>query len=87
MITGKTQSGFEFAVPDDAMDDYELLETLVGIDKGDFTLITDMTNMLLGEEQKNKLKEHIRSDKGKVSVAAMLNEVMEIFKASSAGKN
>ena len=52
MITGKTQSGFEFAVPDDAMDDYELLETLVGIDKGDFTLITDMTNMLLGEEQK-----------------------------------
>lgn len=87
MIKGKTQTGFTYSVDDDVMDDYDLLETLVGIDKGDYTLITKMTDMLLGAEQKDKLKEHIRAKNGKVSIKAMLDEVTEIFKASSSGKN
>ncbi len=87
MITGKTKSGFEYALEDDVTDDYELLELLIAIDGGEYTGITDMVKRLLGDEQKEKLKEHLRKENGRISTRAMLNEVMEIFKGSKEGKN
>ena len=32
MITGKTRSGFEFEIEDEALDDYEMLEILSVMD-------------------------------------------------------
>lgn len=87
MIRGKTTSGFEYELEDDAFDDYELLETLRKIDKGESGCIVDMVNMLLGVKQKQNLKEHIRKENGKVSASKMLEEVMEIFKKEEEGKN
>lgn len=87
MITGKTESGFEYKLEDDATDDYELLEILIDIDKGNYIGITDMVERLLGNEQKEKLKEHLRKENGKISTKQMLKEIMEIFKGSKEGKN
>lgn len=87
MITGKTESGFEFELEDEAFDDYELLETLKKVDNGDYGLVTDMVDRLLGEEQKKKLKEHVRDQNGRVKTSIILAEVMEIFKSSKKGKN
>lgn len=85
-MQGTTQSGFDFTLDDEVLDDYELLEILVELDKGDYSHITDMVNMLLGEKQKKALKEHIRAKDGKVSAKTMMLEVTEIFKASQTGK-
>ena len=87
MFKGKTSTGFEFSLGDDVMDDYELLEVLSSIDTGDYTLVPKMVEMLLGKEQKESLKDHLRNKNGKVSVKGMMEEVMEIFKESTPGKN
>lgn len=87
MISGKTESGFEFSLEDEILDDYELLEMLHKIDNGDYGLVTEMVDQLLGEDQKKRLKEHIRSSEGKVSAKKMLEEVMQIFNVSGELKN
>lgn len=87
MITGKTKSGFEYTLDDNVTDDYELLEILIDIDNGKYTGITDMVQRLLGDEQKEQLKEHLRRENGRISTKAMIAEVMEIFKGSKEGKN
>ena len=87
MITGKTKSGFEFELDDEVLDDYELLEVLHKLDSGEYGLVTEMVGKLLGEEQKDLLKEHVRGEDGKVSTQRMMVEVAEIFQANNGLKN
>lgn len=87
MITGKTRSGFEFELDDEVLDDYELLEILHKLDSGEYGLVTEMVGKLLGEEQKDLLKEHVRGEDGKVSAKRMMDEVAEIFRANDSLKN
>lgn len=87
MFTGKTSTGFEFSLQDEVLDDYELLETLQDIDGGDYGKTTKMVTMLLGQAQKDALKDHVRSENGRVSAQKMLAEVMEIFESKNKSKN
>ena len=87
MFTGKTSSGFEFSLQDEVLDDYELLETLQDIDDGDYGKTTKMVTMLLRPAQRDALKDHVRSENGRVSAQKMLAEVMEIFESKNKSKN
>lgn len=87
MFTGKTSTGFEFSLQDEVLDDYELLETLQDIDGGDYGKTTKMVTMLLGQAQKDALKDHVRSENGRVSARKMIAEVMEIFESKNKSKN
>ncbi len=88
MITGKTKSGFEFEIDGEIFDDYEFLELLCKIDEGDSSLTIKMVDKLMGTtEQRERLKNHIRNEAGKVSAKRMIEEVMEIFTATKEGKN
>ena len=87
MLTGNTKSGFHFKIEDQALDDYEILEMLTEIDDGNGVLVPKMIERLLGKEQKEALKEHLRNKEGKVSTQNMMIEVMDIFKSSNEGKN
>lgn len=87
MINGKTKSGFEFGIDEEELDDYELLEMLCEIDKGNISLITDTARKILGEEQLKELKEHVRNEKGKVSAKKMTEEIEQILSFNSKGKN
>lgn len=87
MIKGKTSSGFAFELDDDVLDDYDLLEDLQKVDEGDNSRIIKVVDTLLGEKQKERLKDHVRSEKGRVSAKRLLEEVSEIFQSSNAGKN
>lgn len=87
MITGKTESGFEFELNEDYLDDYEMLEKIREIDEGNITVITDVVPSLLGQEQKERLKEHIRKETGKVSIKDMVYELGQILSESQKGKN
>ena len=86
MIKGKTTSGFEFELDEDVLDDYELLETVLKAEKGDGNMIKAV-DMLLGEAQKEALKNHVRNEKGRVSATRIMEELAEIFQSCSAGKN
>jgi hypothetical protein len=85
MITGKTKSGFEFKLEDNALDDYELIEALGELDENPL-IISKVINLLFGS-RKNEVKEFIKRQKGYVSTKEMSNLITEVFSAISNGKN
>lgn len=86
-MKGVTKSGFVFELEDEAFNDYEILEQLRAVDKGDLTAIVDVVDTLFSEEQKNALKEHLRDKNGRVGMTEMIQEVAEILQTSQEGKN
>lgn len=87
MTTGKTSTGFEYQLKDGIFDDYELLEILRKIDKGESGHIVDMVDMMFSAEQKEALKNHVREEDGRIPASKLLKEVMEIFQKENKGKN
>lgn len=79
MITAKTKTGFEFTIEDSALDNWELLEVLSDIDDGKTQKIGAAVRMLLGKEQSDALKDHCRTEDGRVPTSAMMTEIGEIF--------
>lgn len=88
MIKGMTESGFAYELEESVLDDYELLEDLCAIDKGENARIVAVTRKLLGDEQLSRLKEHLRdADTGRVPAKRMFEEFGEILSGVKAGKN
>ena len=87
MINGTTKSGFYYEISDDRLDDYELLETICGVDNGNNSLIPKVAELVLGKDQLNELKEHLRNEDGRVKTSDMFREIMEIMKGNDEGKN
>ena len=83
MLKGKTQSGFEFEVPDESLNNYDMIEVLADVD-ANALLLPKLVKMLLGEEQAKRLTDHVRTDKGNVPLDAISVEIMEIFKSGQA---
>jgi hypothetical protein len=86
LIKGKTDSGFEYKVSKDVANDYELVEILGDLEENPL-LLTKLVNKVLGKEQANNLKEHIRNEEGIVSTDVMMKEVMAIFNGEKEIKN
>ena len=86
MIKGKTSTGFEFNIDQSIGNDYELVELLGNLDE-DFLTMTKVVNRVLGKEQANKLKEHVRNENGIVPTDRMAEEISEIFQSTDEGKN
>lgn len=86
-MKGKTTSGFEYELDESALDDYELLEELCELDAGDTSKTISVLNRLLGNEQKERLKEHLRMENGRVPASKMMLEMGEIFNSVKEGKN
>lgn len=86
MIKGTTKSGFKFEIPRNIANDYEFVELLTELDDNPLTL-TKVVNRVLGKEQANKLKDHIRTDKGLVPTDLMMQEITEIFETEEEVKN
>lgn len=86
-MEGTTKSGFHFKLDEGMFDDYELLEALMEVDKGNDVAIVDVINIIFDQEQKSALKDHLRSENGRVSASGMIQEVAEILQMSKDGKN
>lgn len=87
MITGKTNSGFEFEIEYEKLDDWELFELLTELDKGNIVATVDVARTLLGEEQLKQLKNHVKGIFGRVSMDAMFQEISQILSSTDTGKN
>lgn len=77
-INVKTQSGFEIVLDEDVADNQELLENLIGIEENPENYIKGI-GILLGNDGKTRLYEHLRNEKGIVPASAVAKEVAEIF--------
>lgn len=78
MMNGKTPSGFEYELDNDALNNYELMEKINELDENPLVL-TKVVTMILGKEQTERLKDHIRLENGIVPVEKMSDEIMQIF--------
>ena len=76
----------EYEIPDEVLDDYELLEILNDIDEGQMQKITKAFKMLLGDEKLNEVKAKIKAKEGHVSMKTMVNTFWQIMKQSNATK-
>ena len=88
MIEGKTNSGFEYSISEEVFDDYDLLQNIAEVAKGNDIYFVPVVRQLLGEEQEKALKAHLKARDGRVKTTAMTSEIVEIIQAcKSAGKN
>ncbi len=85
-IKGKTTSGFEYKISQARLENYELIESLSEVEVNPLAL-PKTVNLLLGKEQADGLKEHLRDDEGLISTEKLSEELMEIFNAQNETKN
>ncbi len=85
-MKGKTSTGFEFDIEDERLDDMELVDIMAEIDENPL-LMPKLCKMILGEEQKKRLYDHLRSDDGRVPIEATTNAIQEIFNSPGDLKN
>ena len=85
-MKGKTSTGFEFDIEDERLDDMELVDIMAEIDENPL-LMPKLCTMLLGEEQKKRLYDHLRSEDGRVPIEATTNAIQEIFNSPGDLKN
>ena len=85
-MKGKISTGFEFDIEDERLDDMELVDIMAEIDENPL-LMPKLCKMLLGEEQKKRLYDHLRSEDGRVPIEATTNAIQEIFNSPGDLKN
>ena len=85
-MKGKTSTGFEFDIEDERLDDMELVDIMAEIDENPL-LMPKLCKMLLGEEQKKRLYDHLRSEDGRVPIEATTNAIQEILNSPGDLKN
>lgn len=78
MIKGETKSGFKYQIEEGTLNDWELFEMITEVETNPI-LLNKIITMVLGDDQKEKLKEHLRNDEGRIPLDAMNSEIMEIF--------
>ena len=79
-LVGVTKSGFEYSIPKKNLNNYELVEALGEVDTNPL-LLPKVLKLLLGKEQVEKLKNHLRDADGIVDTEKMAAELEDIFKA------
>lgn len=85
-MKGTLKSGFEFEVADDVCDNMELLDAVVDADENPLA-VSKIVKLLLGEDQRRALYDHLRDESGRVPVLSVSNAVAEIFQSTTKTKN
>lgn len=86
MLKGKTKSGFNYEIDENTLDDMELLEMFSNLEENPMIIVKAL-NKMLGEEQKEDLYDHVRTEDGRVPYEAFIEELTEIFNKEAEIKN
>lgn len=78
MIKGKTSTGFEFDFDTDVVRDMEFIELAAEASENG-TRYPALIEYALGKDQKKRLYDHVRNDKGRVMLDDVRREFDEIF--------
>lgn len=82
----ETKSGFVCQIDEAVVNDMEVLDLIVEIEKGNVLKYPALLDKLLGTELKQKLYDHVRFD-GRVPYSAVDAEISDIFSGIGGGKN
>lgn len=86
MLKGETTSGFNYEIPEENLNNYELLEEIGELETNPLAL-GRVVNLLLGKDQAKALKNHVRTDTNIVPSDKMTNEITEILQSNAQSKN
>lgn len=87
-MDGITKSGFKFHVEESTLDNMELLDALEELSDDNALAVSRVVKLVLGDEQKKLMYNHLRTPDGRVPIAALQEELEEIFEAfGTKGKN
>lgn len=86
MLKGATKSGFNYEIPLENLNNYELLEEIGELETNPLAL-GRVVNLLLGKDQAKALKNHVRTDTNIVPSDKMTNEITEILQSNAQSKN
>lgn len=82
----KTSTGFAYSINENALNNFELLDLFAKVDENPL-LLPKVIKLLLGEENKKRLYDHVRLKDGTVPVDAISKELMEILTGNEEVKN
>lgn len=85
-LTGITKTGFTYSVLEKNLKNYELVEVLGELESNPLVL-PRVLKLLLGKEQTDKLKDHVRDKDGIVDTEKISDELRDIFEAQARLKN
>ena len=74
----KTSTGFVYSIDKNMLNNFELLDYFAEVDENPL-LLPKLLKMLLGEEGKKALYDHVRLEDGTVPADAITNELLEIL--------
>lgn len=86
MFTGKTKSGFVFCIPEKRIHNMELLDALTELETNGAAL-PEVLKLLLDDDAKRKLYDHVRDEDGTVPVEAVMAEVYDMLQNGKQAKN
>lgn len=73
------ECGFECELPDDVMDNMELVDTLAEEDEDNPVTLSHICKLIFGNENRKKLYECLRTDDGRVPIAEIAKAIKETF--------
>lgn len=93
-MTGKTSSGFEYAVNENLLADYRFIRTYKKVRKGtpaeQMIAVDDLLALVIGDENVDALMDHVAEKDGSVpgeKIAAELEEIITKLGENSETKN
>lgn len=82
----KTSTGFVYSIDENVLNNFELLDLFAEVDENPL-LLPKLLKMLLGEETKKALYDHVRLEDGTVPADAISRELLEIISGNPEVKN
>lgn len=67
---------------EEALNNMELLDTLVEVDEGHPEMIGKVLTLMFGKAQKKKIYDHYRTEKGNVPVDKIVEVLESVFKSA-----
>ena len=86
MIKGKTKSGFNYEIEEEALNDYRLLKEIARVEEEPLRF-PFLLERLLTSEQEEKLLNHLEDEKGRVDPDKVMDEIKDIFSNTKPLKN
>lgn len=78
MLKGNT-NGFDFEIDEDVLDDWDLVQKLNRVDNGEPALLDECLGTILGTDQWEALKNHIRDESGRLRMTRVNDVAADIF--------
>lgn len=82
----KTDNGFECEINEDNLDDADLFEKMVAMQKGEMVHAVDVVNGMLGPDGWKNLKTFVKERTGRASLSGVMEEFYAVMKKAPESK-